>query len=106
MARWVEATVESKLEEQTRVEIGEHAFAIFRLDDGVYALDDICSHEYSRLSEGELWDDEVYCPKHGSRFDIRSGSVRSFPAFKPVNSYPVKVEDGKVYVDLEGLDEH
>ena len=103
MAEWVETVPESELDEQIRVEVGERAFAVFRLDDGIYALDDVCSHEYSRLSEGELWDEEVYCPKHGSRFDIRSGAVRSFPAFKPVKSYPVKVEDGKIYMDLEGL---
>ena len=103
MAMWVEAIPESELNDQTRVEIGERAFALFRLEDGIFALDDICSHEYSRLSEGELWDEEVYCPKHGSRFDIRSGAVRSFPAFKPVKSYPVKIEGGKVYMDLEGL---
>jgi 3-phenylpropionate/trans-cinnamate dioxygenase ferredoxin component len=103
MAEWVETVPESELDEQIRVEVGERAFAVFRLDDGIYALDDVCSHEYSRLSEGELWDEEVYCPKHGSRFDIRSGAVRSFPAFKPVKSYPVKVENGKIYMDLERL---
>jgi len=106
VARWVEAIDESSLEEQARVEASGHAFALFRLEDGIYALDDVCSHEYSRLSEGEIWDDEVYCPKHGSRFDIRSGDVRSFPAFKPVDSYPVKIENGKVFIDVEGLDEN
>jgi nitrite reductase/ring-hydroxylating ferredoxin subunit len=106
VAQWVEAAEEQSFEEQMRVEVGGHAFALFRLDDGIYALDDVCSHEYSRLSEGEIWDDEVYCPKHGSRFDIRSGSVRSFPAFKPVNAYPVKVEDGKIFIDIEAIGEH
>ena len=97
---------ETDLHEQDRVEINDQAYAFFRLDDGVYALDDVCSHEYSRLSEGEIWDDEVYCPKHGSRFCIRTGEVRSFPAFKPVNSYPVKVENGEVFIHIEGDDEN
>jgi nitrite reductase/ring-hydroxylating ferredoxin subunit len=105
LAHWVRAIEESALEEQARVEIEGEAYALFRLDDGVYALDDVCSHEYSRLSEGEIWDDEVYCPKHGSRFSIRSGDVRSFPAFKPVGSYPVKTEDGWLFIDAEGKDE-
>ena len=87
------------------MEIDGLAYAIFRLEDGVYALDDVCSHEYSRLSEGEIWDDEVYCPKHGSRFCIRSGDVRSFPAFKPVSTYAVKIENGAVYIDIEGNNE-
>jgi nitrite reductase/ring-hydroxylating ferredoxin subunit len=96
---------ESELEEQARVEIDGNAYAVFRLEDGVYALDDVCSHEYSRLSEGEIWDDEVYCPKHGSRFCIRTGEVRSLPAFRPVSSYPVKIEDGTILIDIEGNDE-
>jgi 3-phenylpropionate/trans-cinnamate dioxygenase ferredoxin component len=97
---------EAELDEQARVEIEGEAYAVFRLEDGIYALDDVCSHEYSRLSEGEIWDDEVYCPKHGSRFCIRSGEVRSFPAFKPVSMYPAKVENGTVYIDIEGSNEN
>lgn len=96
---------EKDLDEQARIEHEGKAYAVFRLDGGVYALDDVCSHEYSRLSEGEIWDDEVYCPKHGSRFCIRTGEVRSFPAFKPVGSYPVKVENGTILIDVEGCDE-
>lgn len=75
-----------------------HPLALFRVEGQLFALDDICSHEYSRLSEGEIWDGEVYCPKHGSRFDLRTGAVRGFPATEPVGAYPVKVEGGKVYV--------
>ncbi len=103
MADWVEVAKEEELDEQLGVRVNGHKVALFRVedDDQIYALDDICSHEYSLLSEGEIWDDEVYCPKHGSRFDIRTGSVRSFPAFKPVNTYEVKVEDGIIYVNLE-----
>ncbi len=101
MADWKPAVKEDGFRNSTRVKIDGKPFALFRLEDGIYALDDICSHEYSRLSEGEIWDGEVYCPKHGSRFDIRSGQVRSFPAMVPVNSYPVRVEDGTVYIDME-----
>jgi nitrite reductase/ring-hydroxylating ferredoxin subunit len=102
---WKKVLKEAELEEQARVEVNGDAYALFRLEDGVFALDDVCSHEYSRLSEGEIWDDEVYCPKHGSRFCIRSGEVRSFPAFKPVGSYPVKIENGEIYIEVEGGDE-
>jgi len=103
--RWIEAMEEGDLDRRARVEVDGEAYAIFRLDDGIYALDDVCSHEYSRLSEGEIWDGEVYCPKHGSRFCIRSGEVRSFPAVKPVGTYPVRIEDGMVFINTEGTDE-
>lgn len=103
MADWKKVMDENELDEQARVEVNDRAYALFRLEDGVYALDDVCSHEYSRLSEGEIWDDEVYCPKHGSRFEIKSGKVRSFPAFKAVRSYPVRIEDGGIFIDVEGV---
>ena len=105
MAEWIEVAGLSDFdgeEEVIRVEVDGHALALFKLEDGFYALDDICSHEYSRLSEGEVWDEEVYCPKHGSRFNIRSGQVQGLPAVKPVHSYPVRVEEEKILVQWQG----
>ena len=98
MDDWVRVAAEAEFDEATRVEINGHELALFKLDDGIFALDDICSHEFSRLSEGEIWDDDVYCPKHGSRFNIRNGSVKGLPALKPVRSYTVKVENGEVFI--------
>lgn len=102
VAEWVDVASIDDLQEQLRVEVGGIAYAIFRLDGGIYALDDVCSHEYSRLSEGELWDDEVYCPKHGSRFDIKTGAVRSLPAFRPVESHRIKIENDRIFIDVSG----
>ena len=101
MSRWVKVAEDSDLDEQLGVEVEGKRIALFRLEEGIHALDDICSHEYSLLSEGEIWDDEVYCVKHGSRFDIRSGAVKSLPAFESVNSHPVKVENGEIFVEFE-----
>jgi 3-phenylpropionate/trans-cinnamate dioxygenase ferredoxin subunit len=100
MAKWVKAAREDEVSRSARVVLGKNQIALFRLEDGVYALDDICSHEYSRLSEGEIWDDDVYCPKHGSRFEIRTGAVHGLPATKPVKSYPVKIENGEIWVKV------
>jgi nitrite reductase/ring-hydroxylating ferredoxin subunit len=90
-----------RLENRLGVQVDGHDLAVFRQEDGVYALDDICSHEFSRLSEGEMWDGEVYCPKHGSRFNIRSGEVTGLPATQPVGTYPAKEEDGWIYVQWD-----
>ncbi len=100
MAKWMKVANENDLNYTMAVEAKGKKIALFRLEDGVYALDDICSHEYSRLSEGEVWDGDVYCPKHGSRFEVRTGKVHGLPATKPVRSYPVKVEDGGIYVSV------
>jgi len=95
---WVRVAAESDLVTSMAVNVGESAVALFRTEEGVFALDDICSHEYARLSEGEVWAGEVYCPKHGSRFDLRTGAVTGLPATKPVRSWQVKLQDGEIWV--------
>jgi 3-phenylpropionate/trans-cinnamate dioxygenase ferredoxin subunit len=68
----------------------------------LYALEDRCSHDDGPLCEGD-WDVEeclVVCPRHGSSFDLRSGRPLSLPAFEPVRTFPVKVEDGLVTLQL------
>ncbi len=85
----------------TAVECDGSTLAVFRVGEEYFALNDVCSHEYSRLSEGEILDGEVYCPKHGSRFDLRTGEVRGLPATQPVNAYRVKEEEGKIWVLLD-----
>ena len=77
--------------------------ALFRLEDGVYALDDVCSHEYSLLSEGEMWDGEVSCPKHGSSFDISTGAVRGPSCHgRRAKALRARVEKGGIFVELDG----
>ena len=65
-----------------------------------YAFEDICTHQFTYLSEGELAGDQVKCPLHGARFDVKSGAAVSLPAVKPVPTHKIKVEDGNVYVAL------
>ncbi len=84
-----------------RVTIGEHRIAMFRIENDVYAIGDRCSHAEASLSEGEVWDLLVECPRHGSEFDLRTGEALSLPATKPVPVYEVSVEDGTVYLELE-----
>ncbi len=76
-------------------------FAVFREGDSYYVLDDICSHEYARLSEGEVCGDSVYCPKHGSCFNIKTGAVRGLPATKPVKAHKTRVEENFLYIEIE-----
>lgn len=83
-----------------RVDIGEHRLAVFRIGDQVYAIGDRCSHAEASLSEGEVFDTEVECPRHGSEFDLVSGEPKSLPATTPVPVYPARVEDGRVVVTI------
>jgi len=69
-------------------------------DDKFYAIDDVCTHENFLLSQGELFEFDVECPQHGSRFNVQNGKVTGLPAVVPTRTFPVTVEDGDVYVDV------
>jgi 3-phenylpropionate/trans-cinnamate dioxygenase ferredoxin component len=69
-------------------------------DDNFYAIDDVCTHENFLLSQGELFEFDVECPQHGSRFNVKTGKVTGLPAVIPTRTFPVTVEDGDVYVDV------
>jgi 3-phenylpropionate/trans-cinnamate dioxygenase ferredoxin subunit len=74
--------------------------ALCNVDGEFHAFEDVCTHQFTHLSEGEFTDSEVKCPLHGARFDVKTGAARSLPAVKPVPKHEVKVEDGNVYVAL------
>ena len=95
---WARVAEEKDLVTSLGVTVEGRPVALFRTEDGLFALDDICSHEYSRLSEGEVWAGEVYCQKHGSRFNLSTGAVTGLPATAPVHAWKVKVEDGGIWV--------
>lgn len=84
-----------------RVDIGEHRIAVFRIGEAVYAIGDRCSHAEASLSEGEVFDTDVECPRHGSEFDLATGMPDSLPATRPVPVYDVGVVDGDVYLTLD-----
>lgn len=86
-----------------RVEVGDRRIALFRTGDVVHAIGDRCSHAEASLSEGELFEGEVECPRHGSPFDLETGRPGALPATNPVPVYPATVEDGVVYLTIEGV---
>jgi len=98
MASWKKVASAADLVSTKSVSVNGEPVALFRTEEGIFALDDICSHEYSLLSEGDVWAGEVYCQKHGSRFNLRTGAVTGLPATKPVATWDVKVENGEIWV--------
>ena len=79
-----------------------YRIALVRIGDEFHAVDDRCSHENYSLAEGEVWVDEceIECPRHGSTFNLLTGSPCSLPATQPVAVYRVEVADGAVSVVL------
>jgi 3-phenylpropionate/trans-cinnamate dioxygenase ferredoxin subunit len=69
-------------------------------EGGVFAVSDICSHEETELSGGDLQGNEIECPAHGSRFNVETGEVSGLPASEPVRVFEVTVKGQDVFVDL------
>jgi 3-phenylpropionate/trans-cinnamate dioxygenase ferredoxin subunit len=84
------------------VTVGWTSIGVYNCNGNLYALEDRCSHDDGPLCEGDWEDDRcrVICPRHGSAFDLATGRPLSLPAFEPVDTYPVRVEDGIVKVDV------
>lgn len=75
--------------------------AIANVEGQLYAFEDRCSHDDGPLGEGELEGCEVECPRHGARFDVRTGAALCMPAVVRISTYPVHVADGGVVVELD-----
>lgn len=86
-----------------RVEIAGHVVALANVDGQFYAVEDTCTHEEASLSEGGLSGEILVCPRHGSRFNMKTGRVLSLPAVRSVAVYPVRVEGDEVLVSPEAL---
>ncbi len=82
------------------VEIEDRLVAIFHVNGQFFALDDVCTHDGGPLAEGELDGYQIICPRHGARFDIRTGEALTMPATEPTVAHEVKVEGDTVLVRL------
>ena len=83
------------------VELGPVRVAVCNVDGTFWAIEDVCTHDDGPLGEGTLNGGEVECPRHGARFDVRTGAATRMPAIVPVRTFPVRVEDGWVVLAAE-----
>jgi biphenyl 2,3-dioxygenase ferredoxin component len=84
-----------------RVEAGALTVAVFNVEGTFYVTDDACTHGPGSLSEGYIDGDVVECNFHNGQFNIRTGAVVSPPCMVPIKTYPARVEDGKVVIEVE-----
>jgi 3-phenylpropionate/trans-cinnamate dioxygenase ferredoxin subunit len=82
-------------------EIHNRPIAICRLGEEVYAINATCTHDNFRFEDGPVVDCEIECPRHGARFDVRSGEVRRMPAIMPVETYPARLDSGRILISIE-----
>jgi naphthalene 1,2-dioxygenase system ferredoxin subunit len=82
------------------VAVAGRDLALYSVEGEVYATDNICTHGHARLCDGFLEGFEIECPLHQGKFDIRDGRPMCEPVTEAVRTYPVKIENGRVFVDL------
>ena len=85
---------------KTLVEIEDRLVALFRVGGKFYAIDDVCTHDGGTLGDGTLDDHCLACPRHGAKFDVRTGQAVTMPATEATRSHEVKIIDSIVYVKL------
>jgi 3-phenylpropionate/trans-cinnamate dioxygenase ferredoxin subunit len=97
---WVEVAHTKDFRISKQVTVGRNIYTLYKLKDGIFCTQGSCSHEYSPLVEGIVMEDKVFCEKHGSRFNIKSGQVIDYPATENIKTYPVKVENEVIFIQV------
>jgi 3-phenylpropionate/trans-cinnamate dioxygenase ferredoxin subunit len=86
--------------ERILLDIGGDSIALFNIAGEYFAIADLCSHDDGPVAEGDLNDHEIACPRHGARFDVRTGEVLSLPAVIDIPAYPVRVNGNEILIGL------
>ncbi|MCM8811569.1 MAG: non-heme iron oxygenase ferredoxin subunit [Candidatus Omnitrophica bacterium] len=102
MSGWVKAAQTSDLPEGSIkvVEAKGRRIALARNGGAFYAIEDLCTHDGGPLGEGTLEGEEVECPRHGARFNVKTGEAITLPAVVPVKTFPVKVDGNDVLIQI------
>ena len=102
MSQWHHVCPAEDIDEEDLVRF-DHAgstYCVYNTEKGYFATDGICTHEEQHLEDGIVIGTVIECPLHQGRFDILSGKALSAPVCVDLKTYPVKVDDGEVYIDL------
>jgi 3-phenylpropionate/trans-cinnamate dioxygenase ferredoxin subunit len=100
VSQWLDVAAAGEIDEggMILVDVGGEEVAVFNIAGNYYALADVCTHDGGTLADGTVEGCEIECPRHGARFDIRTGKVTAPPAYEDVRTFPVRVVDGRILV--------
>ncbi len=100
MSDWVKACATVDIDQGgcRVVDIDDVMIVIFNLDGEFYAIEDVCTHDGGELATGCVKGESIECPRHGAKFNIKTGAVETAPAYEPVDTFPIKIENGDVWV--------
>ncbi len=99
---FIEVAPESELPNGGRLflDVDGLVIVVFNIAGKLFAIADTCSHDEGPLGDGELDGFGIACPRHGARFDVRTGKVLTLPAIEDIPAYPVRVSDGMIEVGV------
>ena len=103
MANWINACATDDIEEEDLIRFDHEGrtYAIYRSpDNAFFATAGLCTHESVHLCDGLVMDDVIECPRHNGRFNYKTGKALAPPACVDLKTYPVRVEGGRVFVDI------
>lgn len=100
MSNWTQVAAVADFPPGTRrvLDIDGVRVAVFHLEDGYHAIEDVCTHDGGELAIGKLEGCEIICPRHGARFDLRTGTVTAPPAYEDLPILPTRINNGMVEV--------
>jgi 3-phenylpropionate/trans-cinnamate dioxygenase ferredoxin subunit len=100
MGHWTEVCALDDIDDEDVIRFDHqgHSYAVYRVEDKVYATDGLCTHEKVHLCDGLVMEHVIECPKHNGRFDIRDGRALGAPVCVNLKTYPAKIEGGTVFI--------
>ncbi|MDB5799048.1 MAG: ferredoxin [Paucimonas sp.] len=100
---WQKVAREDALDTEypTPVSVGEKMIALYKVEGQVFGTSNVCTHQFALLSEGYIDGDCIECPLHQALFHIPTGKLQSGPTCDDLKTYPVKIENGDVFVDCD-----
>jgi 3-phenylpropionate/trans-cinnamate dioxygenase ferredoxin subunit len=102
MSEWLDIAAVEEVPPGTKKEFQTpyEPIVIVNLDGDFYAVQDVCTHDGGILSNGWLENGALVCPRHGARFSVKTGDVLAPPAYEPINTFPVKIEQGRIKIKI------
>jgi len=101
----VAATDDLEKDDVIEVTVKGQSIALYQTKDGYFATSGICTHQFSRLCEGFVFGNIIECGKHQGRFDVRTGAPKGAPAHVALKTYPVRIIDGQIELDIGTIQE-
>lgn len=103
MSNWIEVANVADLPNGgwREVDVDNTSILVININGQFYAIDNLCTHDGGTLADGHIEGDDIVCPRHGAKFCIKTGAVTAPPAYEDIKTYPIKVENNKLWLKID-----